>query len=103
MAPQVDKGYAWVIAWISCVWNILIAMVFKSLGVLHIQIEELFGESAFKTSLVAFVMTTCWVLFCPVGGYLSYRWSYRRTIVIGTLLASGKEYSHIFSKLCIFL
>ncbi len=97
-ADHVDHGYAWVITFIGFMWNIIISVVFKSLGVLHIQIEELFGQSAFKTSLVAFVMTICWLVFSPLGGYLAYRWSYRITIGIGGMLTLGKRAILYFSQ-----
>ncbi len=87
---RVDHGYAWIITLTGFLWNIIISVVFKCLGVLHIEIKELFGESSFRTSLVAFVMSICWVIFSPIGGYLTYKWSYRITICIGTLLATGE-------------
>ena len=87
---RVDHGYAWVMILVVFLWNVICAAVFKCLGVLHIQIKELFGESSFKTSLVAFVMTICWVVFSPIGGYLTYRWSDRITTCIGAFIASGK-------------
>ena len=91
--PSTDHGYAWVIGFTGFAWNTILNIIVKSLGVLHIQIEELFGESAFRTSLVAFVMTICWVVFSPIGGYLTYRWSYRITVCIGGILATGKYLS----------
>ncbi len=92
---RVDHGYAWIITLIVFVWCVISAAIFKCLGVLHIELKELFGESSFRTSLVAFVMTMSWSVSSLLGGYLTYRWSDRITTCIGTFIAVGK-YHYIY-------
>ena len=92
-----DHGYAWVVSFTVFAWNLIVCVIFKTFGVLHIQLEELFGHGAFRTSLVAFVMSLCWIVFSPPSGYLAYRWPTRINIIVGGLLASG-----IFFRLLIY-
>ena len=88
---DIDQGYAWVIAGAGFAWNVIIVTIAKTFGVMHIQLQELFGEHAFKTSLVAFIYSLMWLLLSPVGGYMAYKWSYRITVSIGTVLSVGKS------------
>ena len=86
---DIDSGYAWVICATTFAFEIIVAVVFKTFGVLHIQLEELYGYGAFKTSLVSFVMSVCWVVFSPVGGFLAYKFPRRMNIMLGALFTAG--------------
>ena len=104
-APDIDSGYAWVISASIWLWIMIIAVITKTFGVLHLQLEELFGQSSFKTSLVAFVMCLSWVVFSPLSGFMASKWHYRWNIIIGGILATGKwawfelRNGHIFQEL----
>ncbi len=89
-SSDIDAGYAWVITLSVFMWEVIMAVIFKTFGVLHVQLEELFGHGAFKTSLVAFVMSMCWIVFAPLGGFMAYKLSYRVCIIIGAILCTGK-------------
>ena len=89
---QVDHGYAWIIAASYFIWEMILAISFKTFGVLHVQLEELYGQSALKTSLVAFTMCLCWLIFAPVGGYMAYRMSHRMNIIIGAIMTTGVSF-----------
>ena len=45
-------------------WLFVVAGTHKSLGVLYIDLLELFQQGAFATSLVAMVFTFAWCLTC---------------------------------------
>ncbi len=87
---NIDHGFAWIIAATYFVWEMILAVTVKTFGVLHVQLEELYGHGAFKTSLVAFVMCLCWIIFSPVGGYIAYRVSHRISIIVGAIVTTGR-------------
>ncbi len=93
---NIKKGYSRVIIITVFIWQVIMAIVFKTFGVLHIQIEDLFQSGGFRTSLVPFVISLCWVVFSPAGGYLAYRFPRRMNIIIGALMTTGKTYVYVF-------
>ena len=87
---DIDHGYAWVISFSVWLWIMIISIIFKAFGVLHLQLEELFGQSSFRTSLVAFVMCLCWVVFSPLSEFMASKLPYRWNIIFGGILATGE-------------
>ncbi len=90
--PDIDGGYAWAILLSLFLWNLIVSLVLKTFGVIHIQIEELFQQGAFKTSLVAFVLNISLSLFSPLAGYVSDRWPRRNITMVSGFIVSGKVF-----------
>ncbi len=93
--PALDKGYAWVVCATTFAFEIIISVIFKTFGVLHIQLKELFGHGSFRTSLVPFTMSLCWVIFSPLGGYLAFKFPRSIIIIVAAMFSTGKVYTAI--------
>ncbi len=96
--PDIDGGYAWAILSSVFLWEFIVASVHKGFGVIHIYIEELFQQGAFKTSLVAFVLNISMGIFSPLAGYMCDRWSRRTITMVSGMVVSGLY--HLTSLSC---
>ena len=88
--PGLDRSYAWVVCATTFAFEIIISVIYKTFGVLHIQIKELFGHGSFKTSLVPFVMSLCWMISSPLGGYLAFKFPRSIIIIVAAMFTTCK-------------
>ena len=89
--PDIDGGYAWAILFSVFLYGFIVSSVHKGFGIIHIQLEDLFQQGAFKTSLVAFVLNICIGLFSPLAGYMCDKWSRRKITMLSGLVVTGRD------------
>ncbi len=100
---EIDGGYAWVIAFAFFMWNVIVNQYYSSVGIMHIHLEDLFQQGAFKTSLVASFFTLSLGLLSPLAGYMCDRYTRRSIIMLNGLLLSGLFKDLLFHAYAIIL
>ncbi|CAH1782265.1 unnamed protein product, partial [Owenia fusiformis] len=84
----IDKGWGWVCVFACFMMHVIIVGIGKSFGILFIPFAEKFGSSSRETAWITALMAFVALSGGPCANSLSVRYSSRKVVFIGGLLAA---------------
>ncbi|XP_048480059.1 monocarboxylate transporter 12 isoform X2 [Plutella xylostella] len=87
--PQTDGGYGWVVVFGAFMVQFWVAGLFKSYGVLYVEIMETFPDSSESVaSWIPAVLSTLCLALAPVSSALCEKYSCRLVVFVGGLFCA---------------
>ncbi|XP_064615631.1 monocarboxylate transporter 5-like [Liolophura sinensis] len=87
--PDVDRGWAWLVAIGMAMFYFTIGGFFRSFGVVFSAVLEQFDQTASLTSLVPGVRSVCLIVIGPAATILSQRLTERVVIMAGAITVTA--------------